>query len=595
MLGLHPALILQMIENGVHCKYTPSQTILSLYTAGGEVFMSNAPLFTLARLDFTRVLFLAVVLLFPIFELPAAAQITASVSAGGRQSVDDSSVLPGNNLMVTNDAFGSGFGSMANLQYSTSATSVIVDDVITAGSLSFSSNAQGKATGEGNPLFPSTTYGDASFVFDREITLLRPMQVDVNFDATGEFTEMRGDTNSFVEAGYGLEHAALAGLGGAEDFVKKSAAALMLDDGVMQAGSLPSTRPPNSITDSVLLPPGRVILNYFNRAHAQGLTRPSANELGAAASALMESNLGFTFTDIPGILKSENRFRVSEGGQFIGASPPGDSPFDTESYNEVVVTTTATAGLSNVKVPSSYDSLTLFPQAAGSFQVNSLSGYKTNRFSLDVQGKVEGSLVASANLDLDGGFVERTTLDYSGELKASAAVIQPLGNRLRAEFSLHLEAPSALSHPGHELYTYAELIAGPSGESGVANLQAAYSPQPGGPKEVRLTASGDVYVIRDPHLGTFRFTGQAQLYVDLVARALAGTPSLLFGVNWERTMKLESLTFPDGSTPESHGIQVVFDSGMRSPNVIPEPSAIILASIAALAACYPIRQRPRPW
>ena len=35
---------------------------------------------------------------------------------------------------------------------------------------------------------------------------------------------------------------------------------------------------------------------------------------------------------------------------------------------------------------------------------------------------------------------------------------------------------------------------------------------------------------------------------------------------FDHTVRLESITFPDGSTPESHGLAIVFDSGLLSPN-----------------------------
>ena len=43
-----------------------------------------------------------------------------------------------------------------------------------------------------------------------------------------------------------------------------------------------------------------------------------------------------------------------------------------------------------------------------------------------------------------------------------------------------------------------------------------------------------------------------------------GTVDLVF----DHTIRLQSITFPDGSTPESHGFEVVFDSGLFSPNVL---------------------------
>lgn len=61
------------------------------------------------------------------------------------------------------------------------------------------------------------------------------------------------------------------------------------------------------------------------------------------------------------------------------------------------------------------------------------------------------------------------------------------------------------------------------------------------------------------------------------------------------TMELASVTFPDGTTPESHGWDVVFESGMRSPNLpaaaVPEPSSITLISIGGIAAFGVARRR----
>lgn len=44
-----------------------------------------------------------------------------------------------------------------------------------------------------------------------------------------------------------------------------------------------------------------------------------------------------------------------------------------------------------------------------------------------------------------------------------------------------------------------------------------------------------------------------------------GRLDLVFG----HTVRLQSITFPDGSTPESHGFEIVFDSGLVSPNLLP--------------------------
>lgn len=45
----------------------------------------------------------------------------------------------------------------------------------------------------------------------------------------------------------------------------------------------------------------------------------------------------------------------------------------------------------------------------------------------------------------------------------------------------------------------------------------------------------------------------------------SGEASLKIGFG--KTLTLESITFPDGSTPESHGFAIVFESGLVSPNL----------------------------
>jgi hypothetical protein len=48
-----------------------------------------------------------------------------------------------------------------------------------------------------------------------------------------------------------------------------------------------------------------------------------------------------------------------------------------------------------------------------------------------------------------------------------------------------------------------------------------------------------------------------------------GRLELVFG----HTVRLQSITFPDGSTPESHGFEIVFDSGLMSPNLLSQQIA----------------------
>jgi hypothetical protein len=66
-----------------------------------------------------------------------------------------------------------------------------------------------------------------------------------------------------------------------------------------------------------------------------------------------------------------------------------------------------------------------------------------------------------------------------------------------------------------------------------------------------------------------------------------GTMSAEFG----NTAKLSSITFPDGTTPESHGFAINFASGANSPNAVPEPSSTFLACLALGGLGYWRRKR----
>jgi hypothetical protein len=61
-------------------------------------------------------------------------------------------------------------------------------------------------------------------------------------------------------------------------------------------------------------------------------------------------------------------------------------------------------------------------------------------------------------------------------------------------------------------------------------------------------------------------------------RVYAVTPLGVTRSDAFNTMKLTSILLPDGTTPESHGYRLVFQSGMESPNLqnvaVPEPSAL---------------------
>ncbi|WP_397569006.1 PEP-CTERM sorting domain-containing protein [Schlesneria sp. T3-172] len=65
--------------------------------------------------------------------------------------------------------------------------------------------------------------------------------------------------------------------------------------------------------------------------------------------------------------------------------------------------------------------------------------------------------------------------------------------------------------------------------------------------------------------------------------------------NFINTLTLKSITFADGTTPESHGYSLIFGSGMVSPNVssVPEPSTLALAGLGGIGVALSAYRRRR--
>lgn len=75
--------------------------------------------------------------------------------------------------------------------------------------------------------------------------------------------------------------------------------------------------------------------------------------------------------------------------------------------------------------------------------------------------------------------------------------------------------------------------------------------------------------------GTVTITYGLQTWVNVVLGEA--------NANYSHTMGLSAVTFDDGTTPESHGFSLQFDSGMPSPNLVPEPGTLVLLGCGLLA------------
>ena len=53
-------------------------------------------------------------------------------------------------------------------------------------------------------------------------------------------------------------------------------------------------------------------------------------------------------------------------------------------------------------------------------------------------------------------------------------------------------------------------------------------------------------------------------------------------LGFDETFAIESILLPDGTTPESQGYTISNDFGWTSPNLIPEPSTLLLGAMASL-------------
>lgn len=75
----------------------------------------------------------------------------------------------------------------------------------------------------------------------------------------------------------------------------------------------------------------------------------------------------------------------------------------------------------------------------------------------------------------------------------------------------------------------------------------------------------------------------------------AGSLAFDASADASHTFRFDSITFPDGSTPESQGYALEFESGHISPNLrsVPEPSSAFIAGLAAVGVLGSCLRRMR--
>lgn len=83
--------------------------------------------------------------------------------------------------------------------------------------------------------------------------------------------------------------------------------------------------------------------------------------------------------------------------------------------------------------------------------------------------------------------------------------------------------------------------------------------------------------------------GNGKAPINASLTAISNTSYGIVKVKAGHTLGLEAILMPDGTTPESNGFELVFDSGMQSPNLVPEPSTLAMITFGLLA--FVIRRR----
>lgn len=195
-----------------------------------------------------------------------------------------------------------------------------------------------------------------------------------------------------------------------------------------------------------------------------------------------------------------------------------------------------------------------FVRAQSTFNLNLKAGWDNGDMKFDVESdfSLTGSALAAANFDGSRAFgkiefqgVDTATIDLNGK-----AQIPLLGQGLDFTTSLHwdydalgVQNYNALYGINGELANFA--IFGNSG-----TLNASFT------KHLAYHGPGDLIEVKERLIVAFNL--------------LVGFSShdSRFRLDGRNTVTLSSITFADGSTPESHGYSILFASGRTSPNLV---------------------------
>ncbi len=185
----------------------------------------------------------------------------------------------------------------------------------------------------------------------------------------------------------------------------------------------------------------------------------------------------------------------------------------------------------------------------------------------------------------------RRNVRWRGSARTSAVCCEDSWNRLQSWLAPLFNGPDA-GEPGALLGAVGSMTA--SVFAGVSLNEISFQRNVEGAGFTKTFDARDVFGVQ----AQLNEQGQITEF-GLGLRIWGSTGGGSFIGNFFNTMELQSITFPDGSTPEEHGLQLVLGSGLESPNLnstspVPEPSTFALLGIGSVCLTLArVRRRRR--